>query len=109
MEGLEQSSLAEVTEQPFTSMQAWALQSLQAKRMTLFSFSATPEQGNAPYKNPDMLMAGWMFLWRWGENQQPGDRSESRPGIQGGGGGRHLICVASWEDGTAVAEDTLTL
>lgn len=44
-------------------MQAWALQSLQAKRMTLFSFSATPEQGNAPYKNPDMLMAGWMFLW----------------------------------------------
>lgn len=86
MEGLEQSSLAEVTEQPFTSMQAWALQSLQAKRMTLFSFSATPEQGNAPYKNPDMLMAGWMFLWRWGENQQPGDRSESRPGIQGVGG-----------------------
>lgn len=75
--------------------------------MTLFSFSATLEQGNAPYKNSDMLLAGWMFLWRWGENQQPRDQSESIPGIQGGK--RHLICVASWEDGTAVAEDTLTL
>lgn len=52
-----------------------------------------------------MLLAGWMLLWRWGENQQPRDQSESRPRIQGG---RNLICVASWEDGTAVAEDTLT-
>lgn len=74
--------------------------------MALFSFSVTLVQSNEPYKNPDMLLTGWIFLSRGGKNQQPRDQSESRPGTQGG---RHLICVASWEDGTAVAEDTLTL
>lgn len=49
MWSLEQSSLAEVTKHPMgnswslASTQDWALQFLQARRMTLFSFCATLE------------------------------------------------------------------